>query len=289
MKNIGKYIVLLFLFMTFWSCKEEELGPSVISDDSSVATAFDIWLNDNYVKPYNIKVYYKLKDIQTNRDYNVIPADPAKSWALAKVVKFLWAGTVDEYSGSDFLKMYSFREFQMEGTYEYNANTIILATASGGIKIVFCGVNNLRLNDLTNADYMVQTYIKTMYHEYTHILNQKKVVDATYGNISGSDYLGDDWTTRNTATANSLGFVSPYAGHSPGEDFAELTSIYITFGQNNWDNILKNAGTAGAAKLSEKLDIATTYFKNSWDIDINEFRKLFEQRKADLINLDVNI
>ena len=289
MKKIGKYIVLLFLFAAIGSCSEDELGPSVIKDDTATLSAIDNWLNDNFTKPYNIRIIYKIKDIETDTDFNTVPAKPENSWALAKVIKYLWAETFDEYSGPEFLKMYSFRELQMEGTYKYQTSTYIKATASAGIKIVFCGVNNLRMNDLLNADYMTDTYIKTMFHEYTHILNQKKAYDAMYGNICGPDYNGDDWSTRDAATANELGFITPYAGHSAGEDFAETVSVYLAFGQENWNRVLASTTPEGAGKISEKLDIAISYLKNSWDIDLDELRKVFENRKANLKNLDVNI
>lgn len=286
-KKTGKYIVLLLLFAVVGSCSDDKIGPSVIVDDDSTPTAFDIWLNANFVKPYNIRVYYKIKDIYTDTDFNIVPANTENSWGLARVIKYLWAETFDEYSGEEFLKYNSFRELQMEGTYRYQTSTYVKATASAGIKIVFCGVNNLRMSDLLNADYMTDTYIKTMFHEYTHILNQKKVYDATFGNICGTDYIGDDWTTRSTEQANALGFVTPYSGHSSGEDFAETLSVYLAFGQNNWENILATAGTEGAGKISEKLDIIISYLKNSWDIELNELRAVFEARKANLINLDL--
>ena len=289
MKNIGKYILLLFLFANIVSCSEDDLGPSVIEDDNSTITAFDAWLEDNFRKPYNIRIIYKLKDIETSTDFNTVPPKPENGWALAKVIKYLWAETFDEYSGPEFLKAYSFRELQMEGTYRYQTSTYIKATASGGIKVVFCGVNNLRLNDVLDADYMTDTYIKTMFHEYTHILNQRKAYDPTFGNICGPDYNGDDWNDRTNDEAHALGFITPYAGHSSGEDFAETVSIYLSFGQENWDRILAGTTPEGASKISEKLDIAIAYLKNSWDIDLNELRKVFETRKANLKNLDVNI
>lgn len=297
MKKITIYLLLLFVSMVFWSCKEDELGPSTIVDSTATPTAFDNWIQENYIKPYNIQLYYKLKDIQTNTDYNIVPPDPEKCWALAKVIKYLWAGTYEEHVGFDFLKAYSFREIGFEGTYRYNSSTITLATASGGIKIIFCGINGLRLDDIKDSEYMTNTYIRTMFHEYTHILNQKKPYSAEFSNISKTDYIEDDWNTRRDTAAYKLGFITPYAGHSSAEDFAETLAYYLTR-RATWDQVMNwEAATAATdakksktdtVKLLAKLEIVRTYLKNSWGIEIDELRSIFEQRAANLKDFDLN-
>ena len=49
----------------FTSCSEEDMNHSIIPEDeqeldpSSVTYDFDVWLQENYQKPYNIKYIYR--------------------------------------------------------------------------------------------------------------------------------------------------------------------------------------------------------------------------------------
>lgn len=295
MKKIRIFLLLTLVTTCFWSCQEEKLGPSVIQDSDAEFTEMDKWLYDNLTVPYNINVMYKLKDIQTNTDYNVVPATPSKCLALAKVVKYLWASTYDEYLGADFLRAASFRELQFEGTYQYSSSAIYKATASAGIKVTLCGINSLTLSNLKDPNYVSDEYLKTMFHEHTHILNQKKPYPASFGNVCGPDYLGDDYGTRSDTSAYKLGFITPYAGSSAGEDMAEMVSIYVTK-KAYWETVMKwespnvesSGGKTDVAKLNEKLSIVREYMKNSWNIDLDELRALYEARQANLANLDLS-
>ncbi|MDR3061473.1 MAG: putative zinc-binding metallopeptidase [Dysgonamonadaceae bacterium] len=297
MKKIIFYSIFFFVALAFFSCKEDELGPSIIPDSEIGQNVYDKWYTENFNKPYNIDVIYKLRDIDadaydeidnTKYGFNLVPADPAKSFALAQLMKYFWAGVYEEYQGSDFIKANGFRQIQFEGTYRYKTSTYVKATASAGIRIVFCGVNNLNVGDLKNANYITDTYMKTMYHENTHILNQKKSYPAEFGNVCGADYIGDDWNTRDDTTVYKLGFITPYAGHSAGEDFAETLSIYVTQ-RNKWDTTIKwqsqSGGKTDVAKMEQKLAYVRDYMREAWGIDIDVLRQLYEQREANLKDL----
>jgi substrate import-associated zinc metallohydrolase lipoprotein len=300
MKTIIFYSTFFFAVIAFFSCKEDALGPSVIQENEYQQTEMDKWYYDNFNKPFNIDVIYRLRDIDADAydsddgssyGFNLVPADPAKSFALAQLIKYFWVGVFEEYKGTDFVKANGFRQIQFEGTYRYKANNVyVKATASKGIRIVFCGLNNLSMNNLKNADYITDTYMKTMYHENTHILNQKKSYPAEFGNVCGADYIGDDWNTRNDTTVYKLGFITPYAGHSSGEDFAEILSIYVT--QNarweqalKWTNPVEGGGKTNAEKMEQKLTFVRDYMRDAWGIDLDALRQLYAQREADLENL----
>jgi len=289
MKENIIYWLLALSSALFWSCKEDALGPSVIQDETENMTAMDQWLYDNFTKPYNIRIYYKLKDYDTDADnyaYNIVPADPAKSFALAQIIKYFWAGTFEEYLSPEFVMANGFREMQFEGTYRYKQSSYTKATAAAGIRIVFCGVNNLNLNNIKNVDDIIDSYVRTMYHENTHILNQKKPYSADFVNINGADYLGSDWTTRTDAQAQQLGFVDSYAGESAGEDFAQIVAYYITR-RAQWNAAVANAGAEGADKMNSKLSIVMDYMKDAWGIDMDALRELFEQRAAAFSNYEI--
>ena len=100
MKPIKYYLSSLLMVAvgacSLSSCSEDRLGPTIFPDvndtnDSSLSTyKFDKWLQQNYLQPYNLQFIYKMKDISTNMNYNVIPADFEKSVDVALLAKYLW-------------------------------------------------------------------------------------------------------------------------------------------------------------------------------------------------------
>ena len=91
------YITILVVFvMSFFSCsKENEIGPSIFDTTSNLNTNsasyhFDLWLYANYTKKYNLDFRYKLEDVTTNMDYNLVPVSFSKAQQIAKLVKYLW-------------------------------------------------------------------------------------------------------------------------------------------------------------------------------------------------------
>ena len=88
MKKNKIYIFIAVLFAAFFSaCSEDDLSSeSVITEAQRVENDFDRWIVKNYVTPYNIDFKYRMEDIESDRNYNLIPADYTKSVQLAKLV-----------------------------------------------------------------------------------------------------------------------------------------------------------------------------------------------------------
>jgi substrate import-associated zinc metallohydrolase lipoprotein len=177
------------------------------------------------------------------------------------------------------------------GSGAYNSNnTVILGTASDGMMITLYRINDLDVKNPSAAD--LRDYMRTIFHEFSHILCQKKNYSVDFLKITNNDYVYQDWAeAANTLqTANQLGFVSRYARSEPDEDFVEIIARYTVYGKEAWDAVLRAAGTDGAAKLTQKFEIVADYLKISWGIEIDELRRIFETRignidKLDLINL----
>ena len=110
MKKFKLYFISLLLggmaLMTLPSCSEDSFGPSIFPeqedelDPNSITYEFDKWLEDNYRKPYNIKYIYKMQDVGTNMNYNLIPADYDRAVNLALLVKWLWFDVYSEVANS---------------------------------------------------------------------------------------------------------------------------------------------------------------------------------------------
>ncbi|MBQ9577857.1 MAG: hypothetical protein IJV11_13400, partial [Muribaculaceae bacterium] len=116
MKKIQYYISALLLVavaaMSLSSCSEDKLGPTIFPDvdesldPNSYSYQLDKFLRENYLEKYNLTFLYKMPDISTNMNYNLVPAEYNNSVDLAVLCKHLWFDVYDKVAGEDFLKTY---------------------------------------------------------------------------------------------------------------------------------------------------------------------------------------
>lgn len=233
-----KYIfsaILLGCAAAFTAC-EDDLDPNSIFeevsdelDPNSASYQLDKFLEDNYRAVYNLQFRYKMQDVGTDMNYNLIPATYANSVDLAVMTKFLWFDVYDKVVTSDpaFLKKYGPRIIHLIGSPAYNpANgTMILGLAEGGLKVSLFRVNEM---DVTDFYTLNEFYFRTMHHEFAHILHQTKTYPQAFNQISTQFYDPMGWQDRNFDYCYSLGFTSDYASGQAREDFAETIANYIT-------------------------------------------------------------
>ena len=304
-----KYIVFALvsaLFaVAFSSCRKDEplSKDSIITMDDYVQNDFDKWLEANFVNPYNIVFKYRYQIDESNRTYYTIPASYDCAIIMAHIVKYLCIDSYDEVAGVNFTRQYFPKMFFIIGEWEYNNNgTMILGTAEGGKKILLTGVNWIPkvLDGTYSSSYDIARglnhyYIKTIHHEFTHILNQTKDFPVEFSQITPNDYVYNDWSN---APYNSgymqRGFISSYAQHSDGEDFAEMLSIYVTNTQEQWDSWMADAGDS-ASLITAKLDLVKSYMLGTYDINIDQLRATILRRQdevaagqVDLTSLTIN-
>lgn len=278
-------------FMT--SCSEDELNKeSIITLDKVDKNPFDEWLEANFVNTYNIEVKYRFEDIESDHNYYVIPAEYNQAIKLAHIVKYACLEAFDEAAGIAFTRANFPKLIYMVGNWEYrNNNTMVLGTAEGGKKIFLAGVNHV--NEYTNnREDLNHYYLKTIFHEFTHILNQTKDYSPDYKLITPTTYIAGEWSsdTNNKDTVYlPNGYISGYARHSAGEDFAEMFSIYVTNDQATWDGFLETAGKEGAGWINAKLDLVKSYMRDSWGINMDELREIVLRRENDVANRIVDL
>lgn len=288
-KNI--YAILLAFVASFalMSCSDDEpSSESIFPTTSPKRDAFDKWLLENYTFPYNVEMKYKMEDIESDMKYHLVPADSAKTAKLSIIMKYLWFDAYNEVIGPDFIKENMPRTIHFIGSPAYNSEgTMVLGTAEGGLKITLYMVNSLDDKTLKDYDTMNTYYFHTLHHEFTHILNQKIPYDQSFKLITESGYVSGDWYTISDKTAHQAGFITPYAMVEPLEDFAEMLSGYVTKSQSEWNAILADAGTTGAASISAKLDIVRNYMQESWNVDIDQLRAAVLRRASTLSAVDL--
>ena len=335
--DMKKYTILaiagVFAVLLLNSCrKESALNPeSIITMDSGmiIQNDFDRWLDANYVKPYNIQVKYRYEMNESDFSYYTIPPSYDYAVMMAHIVKYLCIDTYDEVAGIGFTRQYFPKMFFYTGEWEYKNNgTYILGTAEGGRKIFLAGLNYLP--KVLAGEYQGYSdpaaglnhfYIKTIHHEFTHIMNQTKDYPEEFKQITPTNYVQGDWSTSDFGTYyRQRGFLSTYSQDSDREDFAEILSLYVTNSAETFEEWLSLAGREvteedmdevnnshyvefhhsfpdltvggtfpGRELIKAKVDIVRSYMKNNFDIDIDQLRATILRRQEEVMSGQVDL
>jgi len=301
-----KILIICIVSFSLFSCQQEETFGTTIFDTTDTLNVnassytFDVFLQQSYLEPYNLDFRYKMQDVGSDMDYNLVPVSYAKAQQMAKLIKYLWFDVYGTIAGPTFLKENGPRMIHLIGSPAYNpiSGTILLGTAEGGIKVTLYRCNELDPNDI---DVMNEFYFKTMHHEFVHILHQKRNYPAEYGQISKGLYNPLGWQNLTDSEAASKGFVSPYAGSQIREDFVEIIANYLVKSDKDWNDMLLMAsmpgvvldsnekptalpddGIDGRAVILQKLEMASNWLKNSWNIDIVKLRNEIIEREKNI-------
>jgi substrate import-associated zinc metallohydrolase lipoprotein len=244
MERIKFKILIVFLFsLSLSSCRKEDAFSASIFDTTdtlnvnSATYQFDLWLRESYLIPYNLDFRYKMQDVGSDMEYNLVPASFAKSQQIAKLVKYLWFDAYGAVAGPEFLKENGPKIIHLIGSPAYNpiSGTILLGTAEGGLKVTLYRCNDI---DPTNVSQLNELYFKTLHHEFAHILHQKRNYPVEFKQISKGLYNPIGWQNLSPSQAASLGFVSPYASSQIQEDFVEVIANYLVKSDAEWNSIL---------------------------------------------------
>ena len=239
------------LAMGFTSCSDDDFTETIFPDQSeeldpnSATYKFDKWLKQNYLDVYNLDFRYKMQDVGTDMNYNLVPATYQNAQDLALLAKHLWFDVYNDVVGPNFLKQYGPRIIHLIGSpaYDPSTGTITVGLAEGGIKVSLFRVNAL---DLNSPDQLNEYYFKTMHHEFAHILHQTKTYPAKFNTISVGKYDGSNWQDRQEGVVLSCGFVTTYASSAYREDFAEIIANYIVKTDAQWERFYNLASRGWA-------------------------------------------
>ena len=278
--------------LSFTACETDEPDESVsvITIDKYEPNPFDLWLEENFVAPYNIAFKYRYEHIESDVNYYTVPANLEESIILAHLVKYTCCDLYDEVAGVEFTRSYFPKMFFLIGEWEYKNNgTIILGTAEGGKKILLSGVNYLKTYMSRGADAVNYYYLKTIHHEFTHILNQTVTIPNEYKFITSEDYVEDLWSESPYNEGYlTRGFISAYSQNSYTEDFAEMLSMYITNSPEQWEAWMTEAGDA-ASLIEAKLGIVRSYMQSGFGINIDDLRSALMRRQNEIFTGKVDL
>lgn len=301
-KNILALSLLAAIAAGFASCSDDDLSSeSVIKRSTTTETAFDKWLYKNFVSPYNIQIQWRYEDNESDMAYYDVPADSAQSVELAHIIKYTCVEAYTQAAGINFTRRYFPKLFSFLGEFEYeNSGNIKLGTAEGGKKIRLLGVNHLDRYK-NNRAYLDEYYLKTIHHEFVHIVNQTKDYPREFGKVTPNDYVNDSWSSNKYRTGfEQRGFVTAYSQKEEREDIAEVVSTYIISTPAQWNAILAKAvikddkGNAakeqpGMTAINKKLEICKRYYKESFGIDLDKVRDAVIERESDVVSGNYNL
>ena len=248
MKKFQLYFIGLLLgglaLTVFTACSDEDMNNSIIPeheqelDPTSVTYDFDVWLQENYLKPYNIRYIYRMDDRAITMSYNFVPAQYENARDLALLLKYLWFEPYDEVVGPDFLKANAPRVLHIIGSRALSGSNEMPTLSEGGKKINLFNVNNY---DISNFELLRSYFFATMHHEFVHLLHQKINYPREYNELTNEKY-DSNWRDRggtdHDGVVNSMGFVTKLASSTAREDFAEIIAQRITMSDEQWSDVL---------------------------------------------------
>lgn len=243
MKNIKFYIVTI-CFGIFLACNnnEEALTESNLDISTPKLNETDTWLRENFTNPYNIEVTYQWDEGRVDLNRFLFPPTLESVIPIMEAVKKVWIDTYAELGGEDFVKNIAPRELVLIGGLNLNpSGTRTLGFAEGGKNIVLFEVD---LVDVKSKEG-IKEFIKTVQHEYTHILNQQfRFDEEAYAQITPSGYTSQWFNPGNRTErfdiANKDGFITDYARLNESEDFAEMVETILTNSAEEYQAILDN-------------------------------------------------
>lgn len=309
MKKLS-YIILLFAAIGFSACNES-LDPESIFPDTqeeldptSYSFQLDSFCKKNFLEVYNVEFRYRMQDISSDMNYNLVPCSYDNAITMAVMAKYLWWDVYKEVTGSsEFLRNYGPRIICLIGSAGHNATgSVTLGVAEGGLKVTLHAVNYI---DPSNVATLNEFYFKTMHHEFSHILHQTKTYPAEFRTISAGYYKPNGWEERSDQEARSLGFTGNYGSSQEREDFVEMIANYIVKTDDEWASMMSDAakgwkqdddgtlhqlekdedGVDGPAIIEQKLTICHNWLRDEWGIELDSLRNEVQRRQANM-NID---
>jgi substrate import-associated zinc metallohydrolase lipoprotein len=294
--------------LSLTACSEDKLDPeSVITIDKQLTVENDLdrWLDANFLAPYNIQIKYRYDDNESNMSYYEVPSRIEDATALAHILKYCCIEAYDGTAGIDFTRKQFPKLFFFTGEWRYKNNgSFTLGTAEGGKKIFLLGTRYLTPileGKSSYGDFSFQHgkdiiknlnhyYLKTIHHEFTHILNQTQPYSTTYKLITAGTYVSDTWNTAPNNTGYlGRGYISAYSQEEDREDFAEIMSMYVTNTAEQWEAWMQQAEAEteegkpnGRNLLEQKLSVVRDYMQKCWNIDMDVLRAEILRRQDDI-------
>lgn len=279
--KLYKNVLVLSSVLFLGACASDEpLTESILDTTVPVKSPLDNWIDTNFLTPYNINVQYKWDQNVVDNNRYLFPPTQTKVQPALEIVQKIWLQSYSTIGGPDFVKKIAPREFVLVGGVNLNTTgTITLGLADAGQRITLFETDKVNKTDREN----VKRFIKTIQHEYIHILNQTKPFDEkTLAKITPTGYTSN-WYATSTAVANEEGFISDYARSNINEDFAEMAATMLINSKAEYQAILDGIEDEEAvANIKAKEAVVVKYFKDAFNMDFYKLRDEAEKNTNEL-------
>ena len=303
LKITFNYLFLLLVLSVFTSsCKEDKLQDveniSGLGGETWAQSTIDKYISDSLTTPFNIAMKYKWDQYEfSDVTATLVPAKEEQIIPISQAIRRSWINPFVAQAGLVFFNKYSPKIFVLSGSAQFQYESKILGSAEGGRKIVLMEVNELRLRGMTNYvaardSNNVKEFIRTIQHEFGHILHQNILYPVEFKTVGKGLYQGQNWLNISEAEARHDGFISQYASSGFDDDWVETIAYMLIEGKGGWDKIINSIpagnsinGTSQAtaqAILRRKEALVVNYFKTAWGID---FYSLQRRTRAAVVSL----
>lgn len=285
MKRFNQIIAAAWVLVLLGAgCRKEDAlntnGLEQLGGDRWPATEVDKWIQDTLTTPYNISVTYRWNAFELDLDKTLVPPDIEKVVPMMRIVKKGWIDVYKDEISDNFIKLFCPKQYSLVGSVAYNTNgTVKLGEAESGRKVTIYRVNQLNVKD----SVFVKRVLKTIQHEFVHILQQTVVPPVEYGTITPSGYTSD-WASVTEANARAAGFITPYAMAEPREDMAEMIAIMLTEGEGGYEKIVTAQTAATQALFRKKEQAIVNYLKQNFNINLYSLRNRARLHLLQILN-----
>ncbi|WP_312364443.1 substrate import-associated zinc metallohydrolase lipoprotein [Sphingobacterium sp.] len=273
--KIIRYFLFILGILSVYACRKSDKNLDVdlskYNPDKTQSSSLDKWIASTFTDPFNIEVVYRFNRDLGNTARDIAPVELDDVTPMMEAVLNVYLKPYEKIAGKTFIKKFTPKQFVLFGSVSYNTNgSVTLGTADGGRRIVLYDVNNFDPKDISG----LKKPMRTIHHEFTHILNQNIAIPPDFEQVTKSDYVVD-WTNAayTDAQAKELGFITRYSRMSYTEDFAEMVAHLLVEGQIWFDNYVATTPNVSAGqKLKKKEEIVVRYFKEYYDIDFRQLQ-----------------
>lgn len=94
--------------VAFTACTDDDFTASIFDtteyslDKASYTFPLDTFLKKNFLEPYNLKYIYKMEDIGSDLDKNLVPINYENATVLAVLSKYLWFDVYKKITEKNF-------------------------------------------------------------------------------------------------------------------------------------------------------------------------------------------
>lgn len=279
------FSALLVALVAVLSCSEDNVNKPIIevplSDDP-----LDEYIQENFVDKYGVAVRYKYVDRYLEPNRRVTPPKKELVRPMLDFLNDFWIEPfVDVPNGRRFFEDHVPAEVIFIGSAIYeNDGTIVLGTADAGARITLTQVNEV---DVSDRAWVLQQ-LRTIYHEFAHIIHQRYNLPPNFQQISPEGYTSSgSWYNVGLEKALQDGFVSDYATSTFNEDYAE-TSAAIVFDPDFYEKYIEDetgctsaaceARNAGRAKIRRKYNALLQHYEQYTGVDLLKVREIVQAK-----------